>query len=365
MLICLCKNYLEENLIYEQFTKLYCNKMEQLNSVISGKTKIYLDMNYWNYMRDCMLGNETDERHKKIFSLLLKGVESGAILCPVSSIIYFETLKQSGTAKGSKTVQALELLSQNVSTVYYDVLPGITFFLPFSKILGLDSPLSKCPIWTHPYFSLSSKEDIQNQLNPLVHLAIQPELIAPSYIDFFWDIPITKLFKEITNKRIDFPIFDFTPIFMANTQHKDDFRSYEEVLKKEREGCLKLYESEAKNAYVSLWRQRYPKGNENRIEAAYIEDSRKLLCDDYCPSFIDIHAKIHALYRYENRSYKESNDMYDFWHAAYAVSGYDCFFTERKLANVLKHRLVQLGESYDCIVESSPEKIISLLESIV
>lgn len=358
-----CK--LEGNVIYEQYTKLYRKKMEQLNNDISSKTKIYLDMNYWNYMRDCMLGIETDERHKKIFSLLLKGVESEVILCPVSSIIYFETLKQSGTPKSSKTVQVLELFSQNVSTVYYDVLPGITFFPPFSKILGLDLPFSKCPIWTHPYFSLSPKEYYQNQLNPLASIAVQPELIAPSYIEYLWNIPITKLFEEITNKRIASPIFDFTPIFTANMQHKDDFRSFEEVLKKEREGCLKLYESEAKNAYMSLWRQRYPKGNENSIEAAYIEASRKLLCDDYCPSFIDIHAKIHALYRYENRSYKESNDMYDFWHAAYAVSGYDCFFTERKLANVLNHRLVKLGESYDCQVESSPEKIISLLESIL
>ncbi|WP_320122988.1 hypothetical protein [uncultured Sphaerochaeta sp.] len=225
-------------MIYDQFVELYLKKMEQLDNTVSGKTKIYLEMNYWNYMRDCMFGNETDQRYKKIFSLILKGIESGRILCPVSSIVFFETLKQSGTANGWKTVQTLELLSKNVSTVYYDVLPGLTFFLPFSKILGLDLPFSKCPIWTHPYFSLSPKEDIRDQLHPLASFTVQPEQVALSFTEFMWNISITKLFEEISKKPIDSPIFDFAPIYTANSQHKEDFKSFDEVLKKEREGCL-------------------------------------------------------------------------------------------------------------------------------
>lgn len=111
------------------------NKRSQLCEAISGKTKIYLDTNYWVRLRDVELGRSKNETNISILATLRSLVASGRAICPISDENFYELLLQSDEATLNKTVDIIDELSEAViilsseERVQYEILYFLRSYL--------------------------------------------------------------------------------------------------------------------------------------------------------------------------------------------------------------------------------------------
>jgi hypothetical protein len=79
------------------------------------KTRIYLDQKYWIYCRDAFDGDAANAQHKEILDHLVKLVDSGRVLCPISYSTLEETLKQGNLNRRRSTARLIDALGKGIA----------------------------------------------------------------------------------------------------------------------------------------------------------------------------------------------------------------------------------------------------------
>jgi hypothetical protein len=74
---------------------------------------------------------------------------------------------------------------------------------------------------------------------------------------------------------------------------------------------------------------------------------------------------LHAAFRWNKGRQFESNDFFDFYHAAAAIGYCQAFFTERSLRAVVTEKNVALDSFHGCHVESSVPAAVSYLRNVL
>src|SRR3954449_5432258 len=64
-----------------------------------GKTRVYLDLRYWIFLRDADLGKQQRPVHVKLLDTMLRGVSEGRIVCPITEAVFFELDRQGNTER--------------------------------------------------------------------------------------------------------------------------------------------------------------------------------------------------------------------------------------------------------------------------
>ncbi|MBK9579809.1 MAG: hypothetical protein IPO40_22300 [Fibrobacteres bacterium] len=80
--------------------------------------------------------------------------------------------------------------------------------------------------------------------------------------------------------------------------------------------------------------------------------------------FIDIESSIAADIHTDKQRPSKENDTYDKSHASAALPYCDYFFTEKNLESIINKRKKPLSLVYDCKTISSPNEVLSILQSI-
>jgi hypothetical protein len=61
---------------------------------VLAKTRIYLDLRYWIFLRDANLDTSQRPVHRKLLDALVSGVEAGKVVCPITESVFFELERQ-------------------------------------------------------------------------------------------------------------------------------------------------------------------------------------------------------------------------------------------------------------------------------
>ena len=85
-------------------------KLAEIAHAVQPLKKIYLDTKFWIEIRDVIYG-ETNAKPivKEIFNNLKDKVMAGKIICPFSSALFDELLKQGDRAKRKRTAQIADI----------------------------------------------------------------------------------------------------------------------------------------------------------------------------------------------------------------------------------------------------------------
>lgn len=80
--------------------------------------RIYLDMNYWIWLRDAALGQPARPIYADLWEHRIQLVRSGRVLCPVSYPVYREVLKQDSASR-QRTALVIDQLCGGVCIVLH------------------------------------------------------------------------------------------------------------------------------------------------------------------------------------------------------------------------------------------------------
>lgn len=89
-------------------------RMRELAQEVLSRTRIYLDIRYWIFLRDALLGVPARPVHSELLDVLTTGVEAGRLLCPLSETTFFELTRQGDRELLLASVRLMDLLSRGV-----------------------------------------------------------------------------------------------------------------------------------------------------------------------------------------------------------------------------------------------------------
>lgn len=339
-------------------------------SRVLSRQRIYLDTKYWNYCRDVILGQPQKSEHVEIWRLLCDLSDRGHIVCPICQPNYLEMLKLNSDSR-RVVAAAMDKLSLSVA-----IQPPLE--------------LSKLEIshwaWTS-LFGEKSLGPIENFVFTPIAFVFEEMHIANTAFSQSEELVIQKAFLDVEAAMTleDFALMtegepasgeDDTEFQKMQTlqakKHRSTFNTYEEVYAIELDGIADLHEEMLQEFGQQLWNQ----GKRTILDEP--ATSPNLLTRDLTallfaglktgrikteiPS-IHILASLHAAIRHTRQNF-QPGDLWDFPHAVAAVGYCDAFFTDRRLAHLLKSKPPNLAQQYSCATFGDDQEIIEFLQGI-
>lgn len=354
----------------------------ELGKSISDKKKIYLDTSYWGFIRNVARNNsQVDTIDIELFNQLKRIVKSGIGICPISAPIFVELMGQSIFNNRRTTAQCIDELSLGItispeeertgtelahSLYYYSATDKSTIY-PLNYLVWL----KLCFIFGETYLTL-----------PAIDLS-EARLIQKTFTDYLWDMSLTQMI-DVLNLSNDCSMLSAKPSTKKMNEgilkHVDEIESFNTAYEIEMIGVLDLY----KGRMADILNQKY----ERHIGQKYtptLEERENCEADNLrlfiatvksgkahilCPT-LHIKSKCHAYVRW-NKGQKiisnkpiDSNDLFDFEHAATAIGYCDVFFTfDKNLHKLLTSDEVDLDKEFKCKVIYEKERAIEYLKGI-
>ncbi|BHH83766.1 hypothetical protein [Desulforhopalus sp. 52FAK] len=348
------------------------SKRDQLCKEISGRTKIYLDTNFWIRFRDVLLGRITDTTIQSSLDVLRKLVAENKVICPISDAIYYELLLQTDHLTLRKTVEIMDELSQGVTILSTDerVRFEILYFLR-SFYDGQDSILQPDEmIWSKVAYSYGLTHPTNTFFNEAEELVIQK-----SFFDQMWSMTLNDLIEIMGMENIrKWPRHkDLSgKLTREKVQYAHENNSFKQVYLSELAGVLDVYKSTIVEGFIYFYREKT--GSTETITDHEKKESQKFVNAIYnlfklnklgvfFPSFI-VEAGLYASVRHDIRRTFKKNDLPDFSHAKAAIPYFNAFFTERSLKDLICRNNVALDLKYSCKVFSKPKEAKEYLVSL-
>jgi hypothetical protein len=346
----------------------------ELATRIESKHKIYLDQKYWNYCRDALRGKPQRPAHERILSLLVELVASERAVCPVSFVVFQETMKQSDMESRRVTAELIDGLSAGCS------------LQPYWHNLGLEinhwlkterrEPLNVVPVEKYVWTYTSNVLGVRiPHIETFSHDANSD--LGKYWFDVHSRIPFSKLIDGLPANRPQCTLI--TPEFYAwqndmCSLHNCDFNTFEDAFLLELRGALESNERWIRDAWIPC----YERETGNTLPArdsAVVHDMTSMVCNliysafehrhitTQMPSF-RIPVGILAAIRHKRYMHRWG-DIEDHMHASLALPYCDALFTERKLGNLLTRAPLGYDKMYNCVVLWEDSAIVEYLERLV
>jgi hypothetical protein len=150
------------------------NKKIELGKKVAQHKLVYLDMNYWIILRDVLLGRRTDAESLSLLSKLRLDVRKDKIICPISSSVIMEMLKQQDIETRMKTAELIDELSVGVTLVCEEerIETEISHFIYSQSDGNYNYPLNWL-IWSKLCFIFGDMYPINTESPPDDELVIQ------------------------------------------------------------------------------------------------------------------------------------------------------------------------------------------------
>ena len=349
---------------------MYCRMMRQKVAIRAlARRRIYLDMNYWIWLRKAAFRNPDRPIHTELWRRLRELAKSGLIFCPISYPVYAEVMKQDNACR-QRTACVIDRLCGRICIVdqFSRIRAQLSYFV-WTKLLG-DNTLNSADryVWApvshilgmgHPHFpNLPSELNLRLQKDWLCgsqfwrfsDLFEQTQRILPAGPDNWWHTQVQNFMSDRT---------------------RDKLRSLQATYKIEVSSSTDLIAKDIADFAVDLFDKgiRSPLGPEaspadlTNSLASIITAGLKMrrITTDF-PQY-HIMGVVHATIRWMRRPY-QANDLMDHQHATAALPYCHAFFTEHDMRDTLMRGPFHLDRAYGCRVISDPNEALAYLEDI-
>lgn len=333
-LLQIINDYQSHPIDFENYKKI---KIEKLNQATSSKTKIYLDLKFLIKLRDSF-HEDNNTIFKRIFFKLRQLVDEEKVICPISDCMIDEILKQSSIETREKTAQILDIVCNNIS-----LIPMRNIFInEFLNILlfSKDQDLQKFHIWDFPISLFGNLDfEVSDESNTdILKILYYEGLIITSIQE------ILTCYKDVKGSNISV----FAEIFFNSIKFESIAQPIEKII-----------QNELRAFFISM-------GHELKVSSEPILEKLVYLDLDsifrIVPS-IYVFCSLHAEMRKDNSKKYKKNDYYDINHCSLAIPNCDYFFTERGFMHRTK-KILKLDRKFNMVIESDPNKVINLLNTI-
>ena len=334
----------------------YLQRRVEYARSVKGRKKIFLDTNFWIYLRDASLCTDGGVG-SKLLEQALAGVRDGRYIFPVSHEILVEIFAQTEKKSIYKSCELIDELSEGMCIIPCDARKELELFNQFREIENEAKLEISEMAWTKtPY-------DSGLIFGPLPGLKNYDLLNAQiKAIDDMWNKSLRDRIEVLDygNGRSSPRFPDISEILNEQkNKHKDTFNSrceaYLALVHTDLNDCGDLIQIDGEGDYVKL-RKSIVNDIQNHVykHTESGTDLERL-------SSIHIPAAIFSAIHWDKRRKFKKNDWLDFQHATAALSFCDLFFTEGPLKSLITRKDLNLDNVYNCVVLSTPEDASEIL----
>ena len=159
---------------------------------LARRRAIYLDMNFWVWLRKAAAGTGADAMHE-LLRALGAGVATGQLFCPISETTFFEMLRQSDPASRRSTADLIDQLSCGAVLIDQPqrVHAEISHFFHETIGRGPLLPLHQL-VWSKLSFVLGDIYPKGTGVENPAELFLQK-----AYFDYVWSMPRSRLVERL------------------------------------------------------------------------------------------------------------------------------------------------------------------------
>lgn len=345
--------------VAEQYIK--SKRTDAYRSLTSCK-RVYLDTNYWIRLREAQ--RNTNPLDRELLEKVMSLVKRNKCIFPISEITFWEILKQSDFESLRQSASIVDKLSKGISIINEDERRTLEILSFMRKAQEKGSHETSELVWS------------KLSMNILYPILPQPENLEmkKSLIDYISALSFSDMITVLEQNKHYEPFFfqdniDF--LNEAKEKYKNENNSFEQMFLSELGGYVDLFKESLNQAMIQLYywdTGRYPTleekaGTDQNLLRNVIYNFFKLKkATTEFPSY-SILPELFAAVRWNTtRKHSDGNDTMDFLHASAALPYFDFFFTERELNTIIRQR--KLDARFNCVVESDPNKVLEILNSL-
>lgn len=345
-------------------------KMLALADRHRSRRKIYLDTNFWVKLREASAGNGP-QAGIDLLAALVKGVEAGAWICPLSESAFIELFRQADLSTRRATAGLMDRLSLGLCLLEQNMLMGTEIGHLFREKSGFDVHELDQLVWCKIAFALGYRHPQNDMIPPETMLALQKGVF-----DEMWEAPLVDIVDQVA----DHSVLDETNLEMIaahlnreNVEHAHLIKSFRQAYRAEAAGVASLFGTVIVEAFEQMDKlsgvipsaAQYSLDDTIKNKALHLvslalerEAARDTLRS------LHIMASLHASLRWDKQRKVDAHDLLDFNHAAAAIAYCDVFLTEKPLRTMIEQRHLALSERYQCKVRSSLTDALNLICSM-
>jgi predicted nucleic acid-binding protein len=336
--------------------------------VVNASTKIYLDTNFWIWLRNAQ--SEGDESPSaRLLAALIAGADRGLLICPLSESAFIELFKQEDPASRLATAVLMNRLSRG----YALLEPHMRMANEVSNFFHRKAGKS---VYDYNELAWCRVSFVLGLIHPSPEAPIPPDVllaIQKGVFDEMWGKGLVDIVDGAGSGEMP-PIPDFTETVEkmneGNAAHAHQIKSFQQALKAELDGVAEEFAFAVLETFERLERERGDWPADQRFETnptatrvatkALRHALEKDADRDRMPS-LHIEASLHASVRWDKKRKLEPNDLFDFRHASAALAYCDLFFTEKPLRTMIEQKHIALDRRFKCMVRSTPADALALL----
>ena len=327
-----------------------------IGNSIKSKKKIYLDTNYWILLQN--QSRESDNSKRILLNTVIELSQSGKCIFPISEVTFWEVLKQADIITRKETIGIIDFLSNGISLIARREIIQLELMRFARKFDSGELYENHELVWDRIAFLGM----------PIPQSSISIDMFK-RLLDFLEERTLTELIN-IAYQDAQLPIFTFKDnVELLNKWKRENInRPHSEVFKEDVREFVKEYIGIYNIVMVYLYTKKTgktPTSEEiNSVDVnPWINIVTHLVLNNKVNtdlSSLTVIPRLFAIHlRNKTQIFKDGNDTMDYMHASFALPFCDCFFTEKRLKSQIQKG--KLDEMYSCIVESSEEKVIEIL----
>lgn len=335
-----------------------------------SKIRMYLDMNYWIYMRQAITGNGS-ELQNQIFMLLKSLVQQGRVVCPISPHTWEELMRQSDRETRLATSEVIDELSRDCAfidplRIFRQELLHLVTVLLFEKKYrtGID-PVKY--VWTKAPLMICEKYPFFTNAD-----ASEGAQVACAFLEYYSKFSMVDIIKQLPD---NFPIRNDEKITFELNQGKDEnqeWKSKKELFMIEVRGALEAVNEDVQQVCAHLEHD-FQSGNLHSrlsndlfslqtLTSIIIRLFERNKIGTHLPS-INIGARLHTEFRYDKQMRFQPTDLRDISHASWALPYCHYYFADRKFADLICNK-AKLDRLYGTIVRWREGDVIDCLHQL-
>lgn len=342
-----------------------------LGEALSKRAPIYLDMNYWIWMRDPD-SHPNPPQAKRLLAMLRQGIRDEKIFCPISHSTFIELLKQSDANSRLTTAEIVDELSLGVAFAEEEVRYSteIAHLMHFHSGITDLHPLEHL-VWTKLSNVLGVLHPSNTAFDEQTEFAIQK-----AFFDHMCSISLQDMINSLGEQRV--PTEGLGSIAQkvnaGNQAHSHVIRSFKQAYAAEVRGVFDVSLDDLPDLIVDIAAKKgtpvnAPNKRQRKETRAHYRElfSRALEQGKERERLRTAHilASLHASLRWDKSRKYKANDIFDYHHAVAALAYCRVFLTEKSMKAIVEQKNLQLPVLYGCSVAANLNDAIDSVSEVL
>ena len=335
----------------------------ELGQSVVSKQRIYLDKCFWIKLRDSHIESYQDLAMSHLLAALLDSVSTGKMVCPLSSSLFYELMKQTDPKTRYATAELMDKLSGGLSFISQEarIQTEVSHYL--HQLAGYDVHPVEAKVWTRIPYVLGIQHPINRHFSPE-----EQSVMQKAFFDHLFSFSLEQMTKTIANSWPQDSRFEGIAyrLNQLNERHSDCHRSFEATFRSEILSIIDLCSTTAHQVLSKIGAEGHTGAGVECADGRSIAEFLKTLALEKSTSSmvrtLYISACLHAAVRWNRGKKLFANDLLDFQHAEAALAYCDFFLTDGPMRTLLTQKNLRLQEVFPCKVGSTAEEALAWLQ---